>query len=169
MQDILRLYLFALVVHMFIMIPYDIMADHRHETVHGAVHKVLNIIIYAAPPGLPSLMISNGIIATMRLAREGLTLIYPAYLQYTADLDMVCFDKTGTLTHRNVSPTHCPCCACLLYQGRTCTTLVASEAALAWPLTCQACTRCIINVSTDTLQECRMAVLGACNWCPLFV
>lgn len=91
---------------MVILLPYDIMAEIRHETTRGAVLKVLNIVIYAAPPGVPTIMVTNGIIARRRLGHEGITLMYPEYLVTAADLDMVCFDKTGTLTRRSVS-----CCA----------------------------------------------------------
>lgn len=104
LQDIFLLYLFALAVHMVILAPYDIMAKARHETVRGAVTRVINILTYAAPPGVPTIMVTNGIIARQRLAQEGMTLMYPEYLEFAADLDMICFDKTGTLTRRSVSP-----------------------------------------------------------------
>ena len=106
MQDIYQLYLFALVVHLVILIPYYIMADHHRQTGRGVVKKILDLALYAAPPGIPTLMIANGVIGSMMLAKEGLTLIYPEYLQHAADLSIACFDKTGTLTHRSVSACH---------------------------------------------------------------
>lgn len=104
------MYLFALLVHMAVLLPYDVMAKRQHETVGGAVRKLLNIVTYAAPPGVPTVMVSNGIIARLRLARDGMTLMYPEYLEYAADLDCVAFDKTGTLTSRSVSPIPCQSC-----------------------------------------------------------
>ena len=103
LQDLLRFYLFGLVVHTFILIPYVIKAPRYHQTASDVILKILNFLVYAAPPGLVTIMVCNGIIARFRLGKEGLTLMFPECLRLGADLSLVCVDKTGTLTHRSVS------------------------------------------------------------------
>ena len=107
LQDILRLYLFALVLHLIIQIPWLITAIRRQVSWSYAIREILNIFVYAAPPGLPTIMMCNGIITRWRLAKDGLTLMYPECLRLGAELEVACFDKTGTLTHRNVRSTTC--------------------------------------------------------------
>lgn len=103
LQDLLRFYLFGLIVHTFILIPYVIKAPRYHQTASDVVLRILNFLVHAAPPGLVTIMVCNGIIARFRLGKEGLTLMFPECLRLGADLSLVCVDKTGTLTHRSVS------------------------------------------------------------------
>ena len=121
--------------------------------------------------GLPSLMISNGIIASMRLAREGLTLLYPEYLQYTAELDMVCFDKTGTLTHRRVSASFYMIFLCLPVVPLSCRMLAVGCSycsnmtrytsrcmSLALPVVCAWHCKAAVGVYTNQSAQCDIRV-----------
>lgn len=63
------------------------------------VRKVLDIGLYAAPVGLPTIMMVTGRVGYQRLARERIALMFPESLRIGALADVVCFDKTGTLTH----------------------------------------------------------------------
>lgn len=113
LQDVLRLYLFALVMQLLIHLPYVIVARSHHQTAEPVLHRLASIVVYAAPPGVPTVMAMSGLIARGRLAKDGVTLMFPECLRQGADLDLVALDKTGTLTHRNVSALAaelpCPC------------------------------------------------------------
>ena len=102
LQDVLRFCLFGLVVHFFILLPYMIKANAHHPTWSSIVVRTLSYVVNAVPAGIVTIMVCNGIIARVRLGKDGLLLMFPECLRLGADLDLVCFDKTGTLTHRNV-------------------------------------------------------------------
>jgi P-type E1-E2 ATPase len=103
LQDVIRLYLFALVLQFFILIPYIVKAPQRHQTAKDVILYLLDTVTYAAPPGLPTVLLLVGIIAGGRLKRDGLLLMFPEILKRGAAVDVVCFDKTGTLTQSTVS------------------------------------------------------------------
>lgn len=103
LQDVLRFYLFGLVVQLFILLPYMIKASAHHQTWSNIVVRLLDYVVNAVPVGVVTIMVCNGIIGRFRLGKEGLLLMFPECLRLGADLDLICFDKTGTLTHRNVS------------------------------------------------------------------
>lgn len=97
-----KLYSFALVLQMLLLIPYFITAPHYSQTAHDVMIRLLDTLSYAAPPGLPSVLLLVGAVAQSRLKKEGLQLMFPESLKRGADIDVVCFDKTGTLTHSAV-------------------------------------------------------------------
>lgn len=106
LQDLARLYLFALVLQCLILIPYLIrVAQHEHkQSTRDIVGRLLDAaLLYAFPPGSPTVMLVVGGVARSRLMNIGLLLKSPEILKQVADVDVICFDKTGTLTHSAVS------------------------------------------------------------------
>lgn len=103
----MRLYLFALVLQMLLLIPYFIKASQHSQTPRDVILRLLDSLSYAAPPGLPSLLLLVGVVAQYRLKKEGLLLMLPEILKRGAAVDVVCFDKTGTLTHSAVGAAPC--------------------------------------------------------------
>lgn len=106
LQDIGLLYLAAFVIQCFILIPYLMKLSDHHQDVTHIVWRLLDMIIYAAPPGLPLILIVIGIAARSHLKKDGLTLLFPEMIKHAAEIDVVCFDKTGTLTHTSVRLRH---------------------------------------------------------------
>ncbi|DBA94899.1 TPA: hypothetical protein ACH3X1_002432 [Trebouxia sp. C0004] len=96
--DIARLYLFALVLQCFIFIPYIIKAPRHGQDAKQVLWQLLDLVIYAAPPGLPLLLMLIGAVARSILLKDGLMLLFPEIIKRGAAVDVVCFDKTGTLT-----------------------------------------------------------------------
>jgi P-type E1-E2 ATPase len=102
LQDVFHLYAFALCLQIFIHIPYFIKAATFKQTPLDVVHKLLDICCYAAPIGVPTVMLMTGRIGYHRLAKHKISLMFPESLKFGALADVVCFDKTGTLTHSAV-------------------------------------------------------------------
>ncbi len=98
MQDILRLYAFSLLLQLVIMIPYVIKAHHFAQSTGQIVRKVLDMLVHAAPPAVPAVMVLCGLSVTLRLRRQGINLMFPEVLMSAGGTEVVCFDKTGTLT-----------------------------------------------------------------------
>ena len=63
----------------------------------------MDMLLHAAPLGLPSVFLLLGAVARTRLDKEGIMLHYAKALRLAATVDLVCFDKTGTLTDSVVS------------------------------------------------------------------
>jgi len=103
LQDIACLYLFALALQCFIFIPYIIKAPQHMQDAKQVVWHLLDLVIYAAPPGLPLLLMLVGAVARNILMKDGLMLLFPEIIKRGAAVDVVCFDKTGTLTDSLVS------------------------------------------------------------------
>ncbi len=103
LQDVFRLYAFALCLQIIIHILYFTKAAAFQQTPVDVVRKLLDMLMYAAPVGVPTVMMIIGNIGTVRLARENISLMFPEALKLGALADVVCFDKTGTLTHSAVS------------------------------------------------------------------
>ncbi len=103
LQDIACLYLFALVLQCFLFIPYIIKAPQYGQDAKQVVWQLLDLVIYAAPPGLPLLLMLVGAVARNVLLKDGLMLLFPEIIKRGAAVDVVCFDKTGTLTDSLVS------------------------------------------------------------------
>ena len=102
LQDMFLLYAFALCLHVIIHIPYFIKAAAFKQTGIQAVHKLLDILVSAAPVGTPTIFMLTGLIGYVRLARVNMDLKFPEVMQLGGMADIVCFDKTGTLTHSAV-------------------------------------------------------------------
>ena len=103
MQDALQLYFSALVLQLLILVPYMIKASQHHQTAKDVILRLLDIVTYAAPPGVPVLMRLISLAARSRLKRQGVLLMFPHAINAGAAVDVVCFDKTGTLTSSTVS------------------------------------------------------------------
>lgn len=103
LQDVFHLYAFALVVQILVHIPYFARAATFKQTPHDVLRKIIDIILYAVPVGVPTVMLLIGRVAYQRLAKEKIALMFPESLKVGALADVVCFDKTGTLTHSMVS------------------------------------------------------------------
>ena len=102
LQDVFHLYAFALCLQIFIHIPYFVKVATFEHTTSDIVHKIVDIGCYAAPIGVPTIMMMAGRIGYHRLARHKISLMFPKSLKVGALADVVCFDKTGTLTHSAV-------------------------------------------------------------------
>ncbi len=113
-----RLGVFALGLQCLLLIPYVVMAQVHKQDAQHIIWRLLDLIIYALPPGLPLVVLMMGSVARQRLKDIGLMLINPSILKLGAAIDVVCFDKTGTLTASAVS---------LIYVGffAACTSRVA--------------------------------------------
>ena len=61
------------------------------------------MLMYAAPPGVPLLMVLVATVGKWRLRKEKMTLNFDKAMTNGACADVVAFDKTGTLTHSAVS------------------------------------------------------------------
>lgn len=59
--------------------------------------------MYAAPPGVPLMMVLVATVGKWRLRKEKMTLNFDKAMTSGACADVVAFDKTGTLTHSAVS------------------------------------------------------------------
>ena len=103
LQDIFRQYAFCLLVQFIIFIPYAVRAGHFHQTAHKVFLRLLDGVVHAAPPGIPTALLWVGAASKLRLGRLGLDLVFPKALGLAAETDVVCFDKTGTLTGSSVS------------------------------------------------------------------
>lgn len=105
LQEIAYLYLFGLVLQCIILVPYIIKASHAPQTPKDICLRVADLVIYAAPPGVPLVIQVIGVVARGLLRQDGLELLFPEIIQRGAAVDVVCFDKTGTLTESTVSCT----------------------------------------------------------------
>ena len=103
LQDVFHLYAFALILQILIHIPYFTKAATFKQTPHDVLRKIIDIILYAVPVSVPTVMLLIGRVAYQRLAKERIALMFPESLKVGALADVVCFDKTGTLTHSVVS------------------------------------------------------------------
>ena len=108
LQDIIRLYKFALVLQLLVLVPYLIRAYYYHESAGNVIHKVLDTLVYSAPPPVPAIMLLCGFAAVARLRKHGITLLYPEVLKLGASCQVVAFDKTGTLTGTTVCNAQMP-------------------------------------------------------------
>ncbi len=106
-QDIGRLYLFALVIQCFILIPYMIKAPEHKQTTAQVAWRLVDLVTFAAPPGLPLVLLVLGIVACSRLKKLGMVLLFPEIVKRGAAVDVLCVDKTGTLTDSAVSVVFC--------------------------------------------------------------
>lgn len=104
LQDVLCLYAFSLLLQLLLLIPYLIKARHFGQSPTQVVHKALDLLVHAAPPAIPAVMLLCGFAVTIRLRKQGMNLMFPEVLKVAADMELVCFDKTGTLTGSVVSP-----------------------------------------------------------------
>ena len=103
MQDVVCLYCFALMIQLLLLVPYLLKAHERSQSAHEVILKLCDTLTFAAPPGLPSLLMLVGFVARRRSKKDGLQLMFPEILKRGAGCEVVCFDKTGTLTHSAVS------------------------------------------------------------------
>ena len=99
----MRLYAFSFFMQLLLLIPYLIRARHFGQSTKQAVHKALDLLVHAAPPAIPAVMLSCGFAVTIRLTKQDIRLMFPEVLKLAADTEVVCFDKTGTLTGSVVS------------------------------------------------------------------
>ena len=97
-QDVMRLYFFSLILQLLILIPYMIRAHRFAQTPRQIAHRVLDMLVQAAPPAIPALMLICGFAVTVRLSKQGIKLMFPEVLKCAAATEVICFDKTGTLT-----------------------------------------------------------------------
>lgn len=93
-----RLYAFALCLQLLIHIPYFVKAAAFKQSSGEVVRKLVDMLMYAAPVGTPTIFMMIARIGEVRLARSNMDLRFPDAMQLGGMADIVCFDKTGTLT-----------------------------------------------------------------------
>lgn len=103
LQDLALLYLFALVLQCLIFTPYIIKAPQHGQDAKQVIWRLLDLIVFAIPAGLPLVLLLVGAVSQALLQKHGLLLPFPEVVRQGADIDIVCFDKTGTLTGSEVS------------------------------------------------------------------
>ena len=115
LQDCFRIYTFALVIQIGLCIGYltTYRLKHPHTPVQDVIKRVCEVIIHAAPPGIPTVMIFCGGSSRGRLQRQGVTMHAVDLLKSSGEVEVACFDKTGTLTGSTVSVCHCWSCRLL--------------------------------------------------------
>lgn len=86
-----------------ILIPYIIKAPQHYQDTKHIVWRLLDLVLFAAPPGLPLVLMVIGAAARSELKKDGLMLMFPEIIKRGAVVDIVLFDKTGTLTSSTVS------------------------------------------------------------------
>lgn len=112
MQDVMKLYIFALILEVAIFIPYCLKALQFQQSVANMLLHLADALVHAAPPGLPAIMLFCGFFSMVRLAKKG-TQVFPPILRLRegSKITVACFDKTGTLTGSAVgSPVCLPAC-----------------------------------------------------------
>lgn len=102
-QDITCLCLFALLLQCLILIPYLAKVSVHPQSTMDIMHRMMDLVTYAAPIILPTVMLLVVAVAGMRLGTAGIMLMFPEAFKCGAAVDVVCFDKTGTLTQSAVS------------------------------------------------------------------
>ena len=115
LQDVLKLYLFALTLQIILFIPYAVRAAHFHESGRDVIYRLLDCILQAAPTGLPALRMFIASVNIIRLDRKDIKLTFAEALRLVSVATVACFDKTGTLTGSTVLYLLLPCQhACML-------------------------------------------------------
>lgn len=109
LQDCARLYGLALVAQLVIFIAYAIRAAHFKPPMGAIVRRVLDMIVHAAPPGVPAVMLFCGGSSRGWLEQKGVELLTPDALKISGETEVAAFDKTGTLTGSLVSMQGLPC------------------------------------------------------------
>ena len=112
LQDITCLYLFALLLQCFILIPYLVKTPVYPQTAKNVTDRMLDLVTYAVPVSLPTVLLLVVAVAGGRLGKAGIMLMAPEAVKQGAAVDVVCFDKTGTLTQSAVGslPAQLGCC-----------------------------------------------------------
>lgn len=106
LQDCIRLYLFAFVAQLLLMMTYLLMfrLRHTHTPAGDVIKRGFETIIHAAPPAVPAVMIFSGGSNIGRLQAEGTAMNTPDLLKPLGETDVIAMDKTGTLTGSAVRP-----------------------------------------------------------------
>ena len=151
LQDCLRLYAYGLVCQLFLLTAYLTCFQrlHRHTAAGDVVKRCFEVILHAAPPGVPAVLMFSGGSKRGALQAQGTTMHAPDLLKAVGETTLVAFDKTGTLTGSAVSA-HCNplwsicygCCCCCCPSGAA------------------KCTQCM---QAPLLQAC--LVHATCLWC----
>ncbi len=108
-------------------------ASQHNQSTAQVIYRLLDLVTFVAPPGVPLLLLVLSAVAMIRLRKLGLVLLHGEVVKQGAAVDVVCFDKTGTLTHSTVSLT--PRFVRLLACSLTCTHSLAHSHKLTRPVT----------------------------------
>jgi len=101
-QDVVRLYCFALIIQLLLLVPYLLKAHERAQSAHEVILKLCDTLTFAAPPGLPSLLMLVGFVARGRSKKDGLQLMYPEILKRGAATWSVLTRQAPSLAARSV-------------------------------------------------------------------
>ena len=103
-QDVAKFYLLVglvqLIMYFSTLVP-DLTEAHGSPTI--ALLELLVVVINAARPVLPAVLVFVRIVCLMRLRYQGVTVSNTQMMLTAGHLDVVLFDKTGTLTVEQVS------------------------------------------------------------------
>lgn len=102
LQDVVRLYKFALVLQLLLLIPYCIKARHFQQSAGDVIRKVLDTLVLAASPALPAVWLLVALGAMARLKKQTINMLYVDILKLGATVNVVAMDKTGTFTESTV-------------------------------------------------------------------
>ena len=103
------MYGLAFIVQLLILVPYAIRALHFKPTTRAIVERILDMVVHAAPPGVPAIMVFCTGARMHWLEQMGVSVQAPGALKMSGQTDIVAFDKTGTLTGSLVG-CHLHCC-----------------------------------------------------------
>ena len=92
-----------LALQLLILAPYFVKASQFEQSAKDVVLRVLDMLVHAAPPAIPAVMLLCGFSSLIRLRKQYINLIFREELNLAAGVDTVCFDKTSTLTGSVVS------------------------------------------------------------------
>ena len=104
LQDVLRIYAFALIIQVGLCMVYlaTYRGRHPHTPAGDVVRRICEVVIHAAPPGIPTVMMFVGGSNRGRLQKNGVTVHAVDLLKSTGEITVACLDKTGTLTGSRV-------------------------------------------------------------------
>ena len=103
LQDCARLYFRALLAQLPLFIAYAVRAHLFRPTRSSIAHRVLEMLVHAAPPGTVPIMLFCAWSSGYWLDQKGLRVLAGYAMKVAGETEIVAFDKTGTLTGSLVS------------------------------------------------------------------
>lgn len=107
LQDCFRLYAYALFIQLIL---YTVYLIHYwqvpyHTPLRDVIQRTFEIIVHAAPPGVPTVLLFSSASHIGRFRQQGIIVHEPDRLKSAGETQICLFDKTGTLTGSSVSTT----------------------------------------------------------------
>ena len=102
LQEVFKLYRFAILLQLVVLIPYLLKARHFQQRAGQVICKLLDTMMHAASPAVPTAYFLCAFGLRARLRQIDISLTSNNVLNVGASCNIVCFDKTGTLTEAEV-------------------------------------------------------------------